>query len=63
MIRNLRYYGNWIIFKDTIIGNVQLSDNSVLLLPETVKKFKLKSDKYKLSNAPILEQIQQILKS
>ena len=63
MIHNLRYYGNWIIFKDIIIGNVQLSDNSILLLPETVKKFKLKSDKYKLSNAPILEQIQQILKS
>ena len=63
MIRNLHYYGNWIIFKDIIIGNVQLSDNSVLILPETVKKFKLKSDKYKLSNAPILEQIQQILKS
>lgn len=63
MIRNLHYYGNWIIFKDTIIGNIQLSDNSILLLPEAVKKFKLKSDRYKLSDDPILEQIQQFLKS
>mgnify|MGYP000716015142 CR=1 FL=1 len=62
MVRNITYYGNWIKYNGEFIGNIQLTSDMLLILPNVAKKFKLKSDSYKLDDTPIINQIQEILK-